>query len=557
MIRLLGLKLTSYKNSLLYGEDRRKALTGLVFFLALAGGLLYLLITRVPRNQPLGPTGNFLLAQGLKIGFLLALFFLLIGGINTALKSLYLDSDLGLLQSLPISTRTVFSYKFVSAWIDNSTFVFSIAIPVLVGYGLYNGSGSLYYLVMVVGLSAFTALMTGLASLLTLLSVKIAPPKRLRRVLRGLGTLVGAVLYGVFYLNFYTGKTGAGLSSSQITRLKSIFSHPAVEWLPSGWLATSLSFFAGQVGLKMFLLNFGLLVVTGVGIFWISRSFLMETLKTGMVGIREVPTAEATAEGQPEKIDVSKGSFGFGITSKKPAYWAIAKKEYLTYIRNFQVLSRLFFPLTMSIVIPIVMFAQAGSAQSYVTPYFGLITAWFFVYMAGSQISLLSFFSEKGNTSGIFSSPLAGEKMVRIKTLTYSVPTLVVAEIYHIIGSIIFGAGIKWIVVGLALIPFVSFGMNSIGVSVAAAFGKPDVVDPRKSLPGYWRFLIFPISVLYLGLAGGAVVCLLHPQSLPYVDYFGQFVRRLGGGLLFVLVTSSVSFFSIKLAGNRLHRREW
>ncbi len=553
MTKLLKLKILSYKNSLLYGKDRKKKLAAWVFFSALAGGILYLLLAKVPEAQKLGPAGNFLLEKGLQVGFLFSLFYLLIGGINTSLNSLYLSGDLNLLRSLPVRTKTVFTYKFVSAWIDNTTFIFSIVIPILIGYGLFIGANAAFYPVMVIGLFAFTALMTGIASLMTLLAVKFTPPDRLRKILQALGALVGAILYAVFYIKFYAGDSGAGVTSGQLTRLEEIFSHPFVEWLPSGWLASSLSFFQDEVEFSFFLLKFGLLLAAAGIVFWISRSVLMEAFGRGATAFRQVPTEKP--DGETKKGGI--GGYGKAKIPLPSTFLAIARKEFLTYRRNLQILSQLFFPLAVSIVVPIIIFTRAGKTETIVTPYFGFIAAWFFLYMAGSQITLLSFFSESGNTPGIFSSPLAGKRLVTTKVFTYFLPTVLIAETYHVIGSLITGSDTLWLATGLILIPPVCLGVNSIGVSVAASFGNMEAEEPNNAVSSLWRFLMFPVVIIYLGLTGAFVVCMLHPESIPYLNYFGQLIRRVGGVVLLALLTFSTSYFSIRYAEEKLLRREW
>lgn len=549
MTKLLALKFRSYKNSLLYGQNRKKAIGGLVFFLVLAGGLLYLLLTRVPRGGRLGPTGDFLLTKGLQMGFLLAFFYLLIGGINTSLNSLYLSGDLNLLRCLPIRSQTVFTYKFVSSWMDNSTFVSSIAIPILIGYGIYSGVGPIYYPLMIVGLLALTGLTTGISTLLTLLAVKFSPPNRLRRTFQFLGGLVGAVLYGVFYITFYTGNSGAGLSSGQLARLEAIFSHPAVEWLPGGWLASSLSYFAGQGSLTSLLVKFGLLLGTTTVIFWISRTVLARAFAEGIATVREVPTGEKE---RSEELELSQPN----LPSTLLVLWAVAKKELLVYLRDLRIIGKTWFLFVMPIAVPILIFFQADS-ESVVLPYLSLFSVWFLLYTCGIGIFSLSFFSERGNTSGMFTSPLSGERLIKAKIITYYIPITLVAEIFHIVGSILVGAQGLNLVSGLFIIPLVSFGATSLGISIAVSFGRLNVIEPNKSLPPMWRLLNILIIVVYLIITGAAVVAILHPESLPYVDYFGQVIRRVGGGILLVALPLLVAYFAIKFAGKRLLRREW
>lgn len=550
MLKLLRLRFRSFINSSFYPENRRKAITGPLFLLVLAGGLLYLLISLVPRGQSIGPTGDFLISQGLQVGFSFAFFYLLIGGINSCLNSLFLSGDLSFLQSLPLSFRTVFTYKFISAWIDNTKFVSLIAFPLLISYGIYSGVGPGYYMVMLIGFLAFTVLITGLASLLMLLAVKFSPPNRLRRILQVLGALVTSIIFGIFYFNFYTGESGIKLSSDQLARLEGIFSHPAIEWLPGGWLASSLTYFTGFGNFANFFVKFALLLLGAIAIFWISRSFLMGAFAEGSTAVREVPTSKNQGKGS----DLARSSSPL----LSPAFLAIAKREYLTYIRNLQILSNLFLPLTASIIFPVIIFIRVGNPGSVLSPYLSFIGVWIFLfYFSGPRIAQLSIFSEKGSKTAVLTSPIAGERLIRLKVLTYFVPTILIAEIYHVVGSIVVGAGVNSIVAGSLILPFISIGLNSFGISIAASSGEPKVDNPGESLSGLWRLLIFLGVAVYLIIAGFAVFCALHPESIPYLDHFGQIVRRAVGGIALIVMPLLVSHFSIKLAGAKLHHREW
>lgn len=551
MWKLLRLRFRSFINSTFYLENRRKAITGPLFLLALAGGLLYLLISRVPRGHPMGPAGDFLMAQGLRVGFFFAFFYLLIGGINSCLYSLFLSGDLSFLQSLPLSFRTVFTYKFISAWLDNTKFVSLIAFPLLISYGIYAEVGAGYYVVMVIGFFAFTVLITGLASLLMLLAVKFSPPKHVRRILQVLVALVTSIIFGIFYSNFYTGESGIKPSSAQLEQLKGIFSHPAIEWLPGGWLASSLTYFAGHGNLSAFLVKFVLLLAGAVGIFWISRSFLMGAFAEGTAAVREVPTRK----------DQGKGSELTRSSSPllPPAFLAIARREYLTYTRSLRILSNLFLPLTASIIFPVIIFIRVGKGGLIPSPYLSLIGVGIFLfYFSGPRVARLSLFSEEGSEAPVFTSPLAGERLIRLKVLTYFIPTLLIAEVYHVVGSIIVGAEVKYLVAGFLILPFVVIGVNGFGISIVTGFGKPQVDDPSKSyLPGIWRFVIFLGIIVYLIITGFALICTLRPESIPYLDHFGQIIRRAVGGAVLVAIPLLVYHFSIKFAGKKLLHREW
>jgi len=460
------------------------------------------------------------------------------------------SSDLNLLRCAPIPSRTVFTYKFLSAWLDNSKLISAVAFPLLVGYGIYSGVGTIYYLVMIIGVFAFTAVMTGVSSLLTLIAVKLSPPNRLRRTLKALGPIVGAVIYGIFYFNFYTGGSGPNVTPGQLERLKIIFSHPAIEWLPGGWLASSLSYFGTGGSLTLFLLNFGLLLGAAEIIFLLNRNVLADAFSQGVASVGEVSTSK---EEVTSRMELSKTNIPKPFIST----WAVAKKEAKVYLRDLRSVSSLWYLLAVSLVVPIILFYQSNQVGPLASPYFGFIPAWLFLYTFCGAFSSLAFFSERGNTSSIFTSPLAGTRLVRAKIITYFIPVTLIAEIYHVVGSILVGSPLKFLLIGSVILPFVAFGATSLGIGMIVSFGRPNVIDPKKCLPGVLRFLMFPIVAVYLSLVGASAVCALHPESLPYVDYFGKLVRQIGGGILVFVIPLTVSRFSINFAGRRLLSRDW
>ncbi|MCJ7727507.1 MAG: hypothetical protein MUO96_02545, partial [Actinobacteria bacterium] len=79
---------------------------------------------------------NIIFDIALDYAFAIIFIFIIFTGIATSLYILYLSKDLELLLSLPISYRTVFTYKYIEALISNSYLFFIVIFPFLISYGI-------------------------------------------------------------------------------------------------------------------------------------------------------------------------------------------------------------------------------------------------------------------------------------------------------------------------------------------------------------------------------------------------------------------------------------
>lgn len=401
---------------------------------------------------------------------------------------------------------------------------------------------------MLVVLLTFTGLVTGLGVLLTLVVVRLAPPQRVRRVLQALGALVGAVIYAAFYITFYGKEGGPLVGSEQVSSLEQIFGHPLLEWFPSGWASSSVTFFVGQEDIVLFGIKFGLLILSTLGVFLICQNFLQEGFRKGMLSVRAIPSKKKGSE-------VKLSTFPSWSFIPRP-YYAIMLKEYKIYLRNLQVLSKLFFPLAASVVIPVIIFIQSGETGP-VTSYIGLVAAWFFMYTVGAFILSTSFTLERKSFWVLLASPMGGKRLIQAKALTYYIPITMGAEVYHLVGSLMKDATIKWMLSGAIVIPLVSLGLVSFVTIISAAYGQFYVIDIRKGLPGAIRLLTTLLVVFYLGLVGLGLVCMLYGEPLPYVDRFGMTLRRMGGTLVLILTLAAALYLPLRLLGKKVTYKEW
>ncbi|MBN1348519.1 hypothetical protein JXJ21_03855 [candidate division KSB1 bacterium] len=131
----------------------------------------------------------------LSVGFTGFFFFLLVGGLTLSIHYIFSISDLSLLLSTPLSTKTAFTYKIIEMIIFNSALFLFIGGSIMLGFGYGIDAPLSYYVTLVIILIPFVALPTLLALMLTLLALRLIAPHRIREI--------SSVMTGIITLGFW------------------------------------------------------------------------------------------------------------------------------------------------------------------------------------------------------------------------------------------------------------------------------------------------------------------------------------------------------------------
>src|SRR6476660_8289095 len=116
---------------------------------------------------------------------------MLLTSFGVALGTLFLANDLELLMSAPVDRRAVFLSKMLDSMVPNYGLLLVMALPSLVAFGIGQGWGPLYYLLVLITLAVLPLLPAGLGALLVLLVARVAPVRRVREILGFAGALFG------------------------------------------------------------------------------------------------------------------------------------------------------------------------------------------------------------------------------------------------------------------------------------------------------------------------------------------------------------------------------
>jgi len=479
-------------------------------------------------------------------------------GIATSLFVLYMSRDLELLMSFPLSSRTVFSYKFIEAMFSNSIIIFIFIFPVLIGYGVSSRLPFFYYPVMVITFICVLAVPTSIGILVGLVAVRYINPGKAKEIIATIGGLfavaiiIGSQLIGR-YLKGNSSRFDAMGASDTIRSAINSFDRPFLDYLPSTWGANALFYFhEGRFGL--FGLNFFYIIISSAVLvflcIFLSKNFYYSgwsSTNHNISGIRA---------GNKRKV------YSGSISNLK----ILGGINYII-IKDFKVLFRDVRQL-LNIFLPIVIFG----VLFFISPLDGISdsTGGFFIDTNTLLFLFLPLFITGVITTNIAGNSIGGEelnfwlmkalpvlpkKLIKIKIafsliISSTAGTLVVIALY-----LLYRPGLIYLLFGFILMVFFCWGEASIGTAVSAFF--PDFKPPhsKKSnmtfLGGILTFIFF---IVYLASFGGIVV-----GSLFLGNFLGWpgIISILLVLALEVIINIILYNLLINLSAFRLKNMEW
>lgn len=304
------------------------------------------------------PSQSFSLSPWLIPGLILTLVLIgvLFTGLNQSMKALYLNADLDRLMVAPIHTRSVMVAKLLSRLPWTILFLFIIAAPAFVAYGIGLGVGPIYYIVG--GLMLLCAPLFGMAvgALLAMLLVRVLPVDRLNELMTATYALVGiliALLAQLPRLYINNEQVNEAIADEALTTAGASLARLPLPtlWAGRGLMALDAGTIdaLGLLGIGIYLLItaglFVLVIMTADGL------YLSGWLKTQSAG------------GKRRGLEAADGRF----EGRSPAL-AIALKDWRLRLRDARQLVTLFGSGFIGIVVGgLVLFRGSGGDQSLMT----------------------------------------------------------------------------------------------------------------------------------------------------------------------------------------------
>ncbi|MBZ0273833.1 hypothetical protein K8I61_17470 [bacterium] len=180
-------KLDRFKSMFFFG------LGVLFFFAVLYGSIAF--FQKLAAEEPFGSILVHKLVEFLFMTFLAVLAF---SSVITSLNALFLDSDLPMLVTSPITFGRLYLARFLQALVMTGWMVVVFGIPVFMACGIVFEAPWHFYPWMFVVLSSFIVLPTAVGTLLTFSLVRVFPARKMQDILVILAVVLVIVLYVMF-----------------------------------------------------------------------------------------------------------------------------------------------------------------------------------------------------------------------------------------------------------------------------------------------------------------------------------------------------------------------
>lgn len=462
-----------------------------------------------------GGLAGIILDIALDYAFAMMFIFIIFTGVASSLYILYSSMDLQLLLSLPISFRTVFTYKYIEALIANSYLFFIVVFPILISYGITSQMPLVYYPVMLIVFISVLSIPTSLGVLLGMIAVRYVNPKRAREILAIVGGLLGLTIWlSSQLLSRYISDVVPEFESMNIEGIKqyiiAVFDRPFLKFLPSTWGSNALfHIHNGEYG--GFALNFILAVAAAVILAFICIALSQKIYYSGWSSASQAVAGRkfrrARIKGRGE---IRKKRFGF-LSFSGINYLIV--KDFKILFRDMRRLLQVVMPIVMILFIFFWTISRAVNERGGIN--FFIQKENLFIIFAPLLIAGLINVNVSGNNIGgeglkfwiLKISPVNSKKILRTKIIFSSAVTALFGSFIVIVFYFVYRPEIIYLILGLLLLVLFCWGDSVIGTSIGTFFPvfKPSL--SRKSnvsfLGGILNFIFF---ALYLFIFSGIII---------------------------------------------------
>jgi ABC-2 type transport system permease protein len=495
--------------------------------------------------------------------FAMMFIFITFTGIASSLYILYSSKDLQLLLSLPISFRTVFTYKYIEALIANSYLFFIVIFPILISYGITSNIPLAYYPVMLIVFISVLSVPTSLGVLLGMIAVRYVNPKRAREILAIIGGLFGLTIWlSSQLLSRYVSDVVPEFESMDIESIKqyilTIFDRPFLKFLPSTWGSNAL-FYIHNGEYSSFALNF-IFAVSAAGI--LSIICIVMSQKIYYSGWSSASQAVASRKFRRARIkgreEIRKKRYG--ILSLSGINYLIVK-DFKILFRDMRRLLQIAMPIVM--ILFIFFWTISGSINERGGINFFVSLENLFIIFVPLLVAGLINVNVSGNNIGgeglkfwiLKISPVHSKKLLRTKIIFSSVLTTMLGSAIMIVFYFVYRPEIVYLLLGLILLALFCCGDSVIGTSIATFFPvfKPSTSNKNNIsfLGGLLNFIFF---ALYLLIFGGIV---MGSMFLGYYFSLSNFIIFPAILILEVLIDLILYNVLINVSAYRLNSIEW
>lgn len=482
---------------------------------------------------------------------------MLLTSFGMALGTLFLSNDLEMLMSAPVDRRAVFLSKMLDGMVPNYGLLLIMALPALVAFGIGQGWGPLYYLLVLLTLLVLPLLPAGLGALLVLLVARVAPVRRVREVLGFAGALfgIGCGLIGQTARFWMPDLASGADAEAALETVRGFASWPIPSLMAGRGLAS-----AGLGDPGMMVVAYGgfflLTALVFVGSVWVADRLYA----AGWVRMQSSGSARR-GKARSERAAAKSGWLG-----SAPPWLAIALKDWRVIPRDLRNFAQMLAPLALLPFAFFTIVAGDGGGRrrpGRENPFEGMDAmsqGGLNVFLAGGvMLAVLFVFGRMAETSISMegkswwltkAAPMSPWEVLMGKFAAAAIPYVIVSAVFMIVAYLFRGFDFVWFLYGLYGVEVIGLALLAIGVGLSVPWAKLDWDDPRKMLT--WQTAVLTMVAWFVvGLIGGLILCL--PFFLEFFNPGIVGVMMLVSALLSALIVGGAAYAAMKLGSNQLN----
>jgi ABC-2 type transport system permease protein len=480
---------------------------------------------------------------------------ILLSACVSAISSLYLGKDLGLLLASPLPMREILKGKITEITIATTWMVCIFSIPPYLAFGSYYHASALYFVCapLVLGCFLLLAVLSGTALAVGVASILPA------RGGRNLFAMLFMVVLGLFITSLNATPNsrllGELLQGNKPLWVTPSLNHPA---LPSTWLADILCLFLGFESRSP---------VLGACLLFGSILALWCALVFGVTKLHQLGYGRlSVSEGRSNASGLNRHSRRLSIPGLSRQTRAIVEKELFSFTRDISHTIQLGMLLTICIVY-LLNFSRLESPTKVGV---WALRAWDLIGV-GASLVISSFItlsicarfvfpsvSMEGQSLWILqTAPITPDQTLRAKYACWYLPVTVISLVIFISGGLALALEPIWLAALALFACTLAHGLVCLGLGLGARFARFDWEHPTE-LSTSWGSLLFivcgfvlnVVSVMPLLVIFGVYVFM--PQNFTATSALATLV---GCGLAVVLLVHLVTGkLAMKLGARALCR---
>lgn len=472
--------------------------------LALVAGIFWLVLFaimfRMLRYFQSSGVGDVLAVKLLSLVLLAFLSILLLSNIITALSSFFLARDLELLAAAPVDAVRIYGARLLETMVQASWMMVLVLIPVLSAYGVVYDGGPVFVLLVVATLCAYLVLPAVVGSALTLLLVNVFPARRARDLL-ALMALFGAAALVALVRLLRPEQLASPEGFRDLVDFIQVLQTPQSVWLPSDWAAQAMLAPLGVLPRGFDLFPLVLLVTTAAAFVVIGAVLHVRLYAEGYSRAQEGGVLQETDRSARRPL-LERALRALPVTAR-----SLVAKDVRAFFRDTTQWSQLILLVVLVViyiynirVLPLFSGEQVGFFLTNVVSFLNLGLAGFVLAAIAARF-IFPAVSLEGRTLWLLrSAPLDLRLLLWSKYWVGVLPLLVLALALTFGTNLILRVGPFMMILSLATIVLLTFGIASLALGFGAVFPKFDTDNAAEISTGFGGLIFMMAATAFLGI---------------------------------------------------------